>query len=137
MRPDTPLDHGKALHGERPGEIALARANPWRRELHPVKDLPDLLPAVLGEPDVYLSANRFYGCRRITHLSELGALFADLDYYNVPEFETAHPLYVLDETLDALAKAQIPDPTMYTHPGGVGALLAPLAGTQTRATEVG
>jgi hypothetical protein len=113
----TPLEHGRALHAERPGQIAIATGRPWRQQLYAVSDLPDILPALAGQPDTYLSANRFRGCRRITHLCELGALFCDLDYYKTADYADLHPLAILDDALDALRRAQIPQPTLWIKTG--------------------
>lgn len=42
------------------------------------------------QEDAYLSTQRFKDRRRITRLLSLGALYADLDYYRVPEFAGVH-----------------------------------------------
>jgi hypothetical protein len=58
-----------------------------------------------GQEDTYLSTQRFKNRRRITHLLSLGALYADLAYYRVPEFAGVHTFKVLEMSLSALEKA--------------------------------
>jgi hypothetical protein len=62
-----------------------------------------------GQEDTYLSTQRFRDRRRIAHLLSLGALYADLDYYRVPEFAGVHTFKVLEMALSALEKVAMPE----------------------------
>jgi AraC-like DNA-binding protein len=114
----TPTAHAAALHPTgRPGRVAVARRvgagrNGWREEAYPVRELPEALPALAGQSDVYISQNRFGGWRRIAQLRELGALYVDLDYRKRPDLAGSHPLGVLQDALICLERARIPAPSM-------------------------
>jgi transcriptional regulator with XRE-family HTH domain len=92
--------------------VAQRTGGGWIERAYPVSALPDVLPAVAGETDVYLSTQRFWGWRRIAQLAECGALAIDLDYHRVPELREMHPLGVLEGALDMLQRAQIPAPSL-------------------------
>jgi hypothetical protein len=77
-----------------------------------VDDLPDVLPAVAGESNVYLSTQRFHGWRRISKLASCGALAVDLDYYRMPELRGMEPERVLETAMIALEAARIPAPAL-------------------------
>ncbi len=110
----TPAEHGRILHGERRGHVALAHATPagWQERAVQVRDLPEILPAVAGESDVYLSTQRFWGWRRISRLAELGALAVDVDFHKVPDLAGSHPLGVLEDCIAALERARMPVPSI-------------------------
>jgi hypothetical protein len=112
----TPNQHAAAVHRALPGSVALARkdakSGAWRETAVPVADLPDVLPAVAGESNVYLSTQRFHGWRRITQLASCGALAVDLDYYRRPELRGLDPERVLETAMIALEEARIPAPSL-------------------------
>jgi hypothetical protein len=112
----TPREHGRLVHGEGMGCVAIAQKIPksglWREKSHPVEVAIDLLRHYLGQEDVYLSTQRFRGRRRIAHLLSLGSLYADLDFYRIPELVGRSPLAVLEMALLALEKAAMTEPTL-------------------------
>ena len=113
---DCPEAHGRALHPEgRPGRFFVGRkfANGrWRQQSYPVAILGEVLRACAGQDDVYLSMQRFFGKRTIADLAELGAMYADVDYYKRPELTGFDPRGVLEEALAALQKARKPAPSL-------------------------
>ncbi len=113
--PTGPAEHAAALHpGNRPGRVALARITPsgWKEQTYTVAELPEVLPAVAGESDVYLSTQRFDGWRRISRLRELAALAVDVDFHRVPELAGSHPMGVLEDALIRLEASKIPAPSL-------------------------
>ena len=115
--PVLPEQHGRILHPDGRGFVTLAeRYGPrgrWHEQRVPVADLPEALKLRKGQTDVYLTQNRFWGRRLVAKLSQLDALFADLDYYHVPDLAYVRdPRYVLDLALDALLTARIPAPSL-------------------------
>src|SRR3712207_6592018 len=81
----TPADHALILHPAWVGRVSIARrlqVGGWRETSVPVADLAYAARHLGGEPDVYLTQNRFLGRRRlVSRLAELDALFVDLDHY--------------------------------------------------------
>ncbi len=114
--PSTPVQHAAAVHRALPGRVALARkdgdSGAWRETSVPVAYLPDVLPAVAGESNVYLSIQRFYGRRGIASLASCGTLAVDLDYYRMPELRGRDPERVLDTAMLALEDARVPSPSL-------------------------
>jgi hypothetical protein len=118
----TPREHGAALHHHRRdvgdhhrlGHIALAQVvgGRWNEQAYTVRELPDVLPTLAGQDDVYLTANRFWGWRRISRLAHMGSLYADLDFYKRPELSGMHPLGVLEDVMVSLEGARMPMPTV-------------------------
>jgi hypothetical protein len=116
----TPADHALALHPAGLGRVSIARrlqGGGWRETSLPVGDLAYAVRHLAGEPDVYLTQNRFLGRRRlVSRLAELDALFVDLDYYKTTHAD-AHPRHVLDLALDALQAERIPPPSFAVATG--------------------
>jgi hypothetical protein len=112
----TPREHGRLVHGRGKGTVAIAQKLPgsdfWRERSYSVEVAIELLKHYSGQEDVYLSTQRFRGRRRIAHLFSLGALYADLDYYRVPELAGVEPFAVLEMALCALENASMPQPTL-------------------------
>lgn len=125
LQPTLPIDcpeaHGRALHPRgRPGRVFVGRklANGrWRQSSYPVEVLEEVLRACSGQDDVYLSMQRFFGKRTIADLGELGALFADVDYYKRPLLAELAPRSVLEEALLALRRARKPAPSLAVASG--------------------
>ncbi len=113
---DCPEAHGRALHPKgRPGRFFVGRKlgnGRWRQQSYPVDVLSEVLRACAGQDDVYLSMQRFFGKRTISDLAELGAMYADVDYYKRPELEGFDPRGVLAEALGALEGARKPAPSL-------------------------
>jgi hypothetical protein len=121
----TPAEHGALLHPpSRPGSVCIgqrmAGGRPetrWVQRCYPVADLPEILPALAEEEDVYITHNRFWGRRKITHLAELGALALDLDFYRIPEFRGASASGVLLDVLTVLERRRLPAPSLAVGSG--------------------
>jgi hypothetical protein len=115
----TPVDHARALHPAGRGRVTLARRfdGRWRETSLPIADLGYAVRQLAGEPDVYLTQNRFLGRRRlVSRLAELDALFVDLDYHKTTHAD-AHPRHVLDLALDTLQAERIPSPSFAVASG--------------------
>lgn len=77
-----------------------------------VDQLPDVMAAIAGETDAYISQQRFECKRLLTQLWQLGAMFVDLDFHKVNELRDMHPLGVLDDVLVHLERNRMPAPTL-------------------------
>lgn len=112
-------DHARTLHPAGLGKVTLAvrQGNRWHQSYHQVDDLPQIVRMVSGQADVYLSQNRFWGRRRIANLAQLDALFADLDYYAVPDLANRPPWHVVEMALLALELERIPRPSFAVATG--------------------
>ncbi len=118
----TPEDHATALHPWVDGNtglvtIAKRDARHWHEQRVPIKELAYAVRALAGEPASYLSQHRFRGPRRITHLWQLGALWSDLDYHKMPEWQGKDPRWVFEAALELLETARIPRPTFAVATG--------------------
>jgi hypothetical protein len=116
----SPKHHGALVHTGGMGSVAIAqatRAGYWRERSYPVEVALQLLNHHRGRADVYLSMQRFRGRRRVAHLLSMGSLYADLDYYRVPELSALDPRRVLDLALAALGHASMPPPTLAIFSG--------------------
>jgi hypothetical protein len=85
--------------------------------VHGVEAALELLNHHRGHADVYLSTQRFRGRRLVAFLLSLSELYADLDYYRVPELVGADPRRVLELALEALGAAGIPEPSLAISSG--------------------
>ena len=105
------VDHALALHAGGRGRVSIARrqgGGSWHETSVPIADLGYVVRQLEGEPDIYLTQNRFFGRRRlVSQLAELDALFVDLDYYKTDHAD-AHPQHVLSLAMEALEVARIP-----------------------------
>ncbi len=109
------LEHGERLHPEgSKGRVIVAHKDgeSWNQRSYEVSDLPDVIPAVVGLEDAYISQQRFHFRRTIAQLRELGALFCDLDFYKILELQGMDARGVLEDVLIALQRARIPSPSM-------------------------
>jgi AraC-like DNA-binding protein len=116
----SPKHHGALVHTGGMGSVAIAqatRAGYWRERSYPVEVALQLLNHHRGRADVYLSMQRFRGRRRVAHLLSMGSLYADLDYYRLPELLGLDPRRVLDLALAALGRASMPPPTLAIYSG--------------------
>jgi hypothetical protein len=108
-------DHAGMLHPEGcRGRVVIAHKDGerWKQRSYEVSDLPEIIPAVAGLEDAYISQQRFYFKRTITQLLQLGALFVDVDFHTVPELAGMDARGVLEDVLVALERARMPAPTM-------------------------
>lgn len=123
----TPMDHAGVLHpAGSTGIVTIAfrdaRAR-WIERAVPVSDLPHVVNGYVDATDVYVTQNRFTYRRRIAHLLQLDALFADLDYRKVPGLADRSPAQVLDLALRTLQDAGKPAPSFAASSGGGGLYL--------------
>lgn len=116
---DSPLNHGRYLHGEGKGLVTVARKIPgkWEQRSYPTEQLYEILPAYGGVYDAYISQNRFWGPRSVSRLAQLSALYADLDYYKIPTLAKMHPLGVLELAFEALEQSKVPYPSFAVATG--------------------
>jgi hypothetical protein len=128
----SPLAHARYLHnGAGKGYVTIGQKNglkspnDWHQHSYPLEKLYELVPAYSGLDDVYITQNRFYGSRRIDRLAELSALYADLDYYKRSELAGMRAEGVLDLSLEALLREQIPPPSLAMSTGRGLALVWP------------
>lgn len=111
----TPAAYAAELHGGGYGTVSIGRARRrepglYQRRL-PVERALQYTKRLRGEQDVYLSLNRFGGGLGTRNLISLSALYADLDYYNIPRLAKYHPYEVLELVLERLRQEGIPSPT--------------------------
>ena len=111
--------HLLALHEGTRGKITIARksaAGEWRQEATGLTELIDRIPSLAGQPDVYVSMNRFWGSRRTDRIATCSALYCDLDYYNSKH---AHlmPEQARYLALEKLRVANKPPPTLTVSSG--------------------
>jgi hypothetical protein len=109
------------LHGEGLGRhyVVLAQnLTSWRQRAYKVEALPDVLPELVGEGDVYMSQGRFWGYKReVAQLAGISALWADLDYYKIPALRDMHPMGVMEDALVLLERAKVPAPSLAISSG--------------------
>jgi hypothetical protein len=113
----SPLAHARYLHGRGNGNVTLAHKPGWQQHSYSLEKLYEILPAYSGMEDVYITQNRFYGSRATNRIAELSALYSDLDYYKVPDFENMPPEAVYELALEALLRAKIPFPSLAISTG--------------------
>ena len=116
IRIDSPLSHGRALHGagvSSDGRVALAQKvrGEWKENAYTVAELLDILPAYYGATDVYVSQNRFRRWRGVNKVAELSSMYADLDFYHHPDLSKMHVAGVLRVAMDELERARLPRPS--------------------------
>ena len=116
-----PREHGEVVHAGGKGLVAIAhrtKKDRWRERVHGVEAALELLNHYRGQRDVYLSTQRFRGRRRVAYLLSLSELYADLDYYRIPELTDADPRKVLELALKALSRAaRMPEPSLAISSG--------------------
>jgi hypothetical protein len=119
----SPPAPARYLHGVGKGSVTLSQKNglkapdDWNQRSYPVEKLYEVVPAYSGLYDVYITQNRFYGSRKGDRLRELSVLYADLDYYNRSELAGMRAAGVLDLSLEALIREQIPHPSLAMSTG--------------------
>ncbi len=118
---DAALEHSSLLHPDTAdGRVSIAHideAGRWRERTHALSKLDDLIPALAGGTDIYISQHRFTARREMAQLWQLGAVYVDVDFHKVPELAGMHPRGVLDDALIALEGARKPSPTLAIFSG--------------------
>ena len=113
------LAHVAALHQGGNGKIALARKLPcggWQQESVAYPSLVERIPSLIGQRDVYVSMNRFWGSRRMDRITTCSALYCDLDYYNSKHAHLT-PEQIRYLALVKLHDANKPPPTLTVFSG--------------------
>lgn len=110
----TPREHGELLHAGGKGTVAISQKaqRRWSQAVYSVEIALAILDQYRGQDDVFLSTQRFRGRRRISELLSMGALFADLDYYDCPDLAGEEPGRVLELALGTLSMAGVPAPSV-------------------------
>lgn len=110
------LEHAGRLHPEQAkGRISIAQRTPtggWWERSYRVDQLPDVMAAIAGVTDAYISQQRFECRRLLTQLWQLGAMYVDIDFHKVSELQDMHPLGVLEDVLGHLERHRMPAPTL-------------------------
>ena len=70
-----------------------------------------------GLNDVYISQNRFHGSRRTDRITELSAMYSDVDYYKIPDLANLPEKEALYLAFEALEQANIPHPSLAMFTG--------------------
>jgi hypothetical protein len=127
VMPIFPAEHAMVLHGAaRHGRVTVAVSNGrhgWKERSIPAEDLDYALSDLVGWHDLYFSMNRFRTKRRrVACLAELGALFADLDYYKTA-FADRGPREIVDLAVVTLEHAGMPLPSLAIYSGRGMALI--------------
>lgn len=116
----SPVEHGRLVHGGGKGLVSIAHktgTDRWKERVQGVEAALEMLRYCRGQENVYLSTQRFRGRRRVAYLLSLSELYADLDYYKIPELSGAAPERVLEKALKVLAAANMPEPTLAISSG--------------------
>lgn len=126
--------HGTLLHpdGSRGSATLAQRTDKWKERRVDLADIPYVTSQLAGEPNVYLSQQRFYGWRRISALAQLGSCYLDLDFHKTSRFEDARPEYVAACALVRCEEQAIPEPWIFATGRGI-LLLWPIEPTNRRA----
>ncbi|WP_053961247.1 hypothetical protein [Sulfobacillus thermosulfidooxidans] len=119
---ETPDVHATLLHPSADGYhglVTLAQRihGQWHETILKPLDLPWALREIAGTPDAYLTQNRFKGARRIAHLWQLGALWTDLDYHKMSQWQGKSPEEIWELAKDVLEEIHLPRPTLVIATG--------------------
>jgi len=117
---EAALGHASTLHPESGrGNVVLARKDEgrWDQRSYPIAELPEVIPLYAGQPDSYITQQRYAFRRTVSQLVELQAMFAELDFYNVPELRGMDARGVLEDILILLEDEQIPYPSLVIYSG--------------------
>ena len=126
LRIETPDQHARALHPHGTGKVTIGRKTEkgrWSQSSYSIEHLPKIVQMLHGQPDIFISQNRFYGSRLLARLAQLDALFADLDYYRVSSLREHTPEQVHALALEKLADANLPSPSLAIATGRGVALI--------------
>jgi hypothetical protein len=116
--PNMPAQHAGLLHPPKAqGRVTVARILPepvgWIEQCWEPWKLEAVLASAEGQPDTYLSQNRFrVNHRAVANILKLCCLFSDLDYYNMAELRDLRPEEVLERVLEWLRERGVPEPSL-------------------------
>lgn len=113
--PVTPGQHAELLHPvASDGQVVVVPRGRWdESEAWRPYELDAALYDRAGEPDTFITQNRFSGRRRLTQdVSALTCLYSDLDYYGVPDLAGLSPEAVLERALE-----KVPEPSLAISTG--------------------
>ena len=124
---DTPEDHINFLHNKKLAEKKSGTIIAWTPKNQSKKwqtftydDAPKYIPTFVKQADVYVTPNAFYGWRTIKNLHTLQALFVDIDLHHL-DFSLEESLLqipaLVEDRLDRLVRAQIPEPNCIVYSG--------------------
>ena len=114
------IEEAELYHSDRPGFFSLLSASPQGKHQRSYKltDLPTVLPLVDRSRDTWMSQAEFIRPnRRIVNLARIGLLFADLDYYRVPELAGRSPEDVTWLLMEFCRNEMIPPPSIVVASG--------------------
>lgn len=117
----TPQDYAALLHpvGSRGAVTVGHKPEPpdsgkqWEQRTVTIGRLSEAMSRLAGQPDYYLTPNRFKGPRSIGNLLQLRAVWADLDYYKSTDLRGP----VLGLIGDRLQEARCPAPSLIIDSG--------------------
>lgn len=121
--PHTAAQHAALLHpAKRRGRVVLGWKVPplkdWQQQSYRPYELDMALYGREEEADLYVTQNRFRGKgRAVKDLEALGAVYTDLDYYNIPELAGLPAEAVLEKALQRLREAGMPEPSLALDSG--------------------
>ena len=114
--------HAKILHRS-PSFTCIARLKP-KKQIRQDFILGHELPDWINEfskyltKDVFISQNQFKSAkRRITNIENLGALYADVDFYKIPIYENVTLSKVISDIYYLLEKQEQPQPSYIIDSG--------------------
>ena len=114
--------HAKILHRS-PNFTCIARLKkkrPIRQDFILGHELPDWINEFQRylTKDVFISQNQFKSAkRRITNIENLGALYADIDFYKIPIYENVSISKVISDIYFLLDQHKQPAPSYIIHSG--------------------
>ena len=114
--------HAKILHRS-PNFTCIARLKkkrPIRQDFILGHELPDWINEFQRylTKDVFISQNQFKSAkRRITNIENLGALYADIDFYKIPIYENVSIAKIISDIYFLLDQHKQPAPSYIIHSG--------------------
>jgi len=83
-----------------------------------IEHMPDVLRVIDPKVNTYMSMAEFYKRnRRVVNMSRVGAMFIDLDTYNIPELQGMDHQTIIWHIMDAASEALIPRPSCIMYSG--------------------
>lgn len=122
--PGAHLDmlHSKQLANAKPGTIIAWTPKQENKKWHTFAPslAQEYIPRFLEQVDVYITPNLFYGWRTIKNLHTLQSFYVDIDCHDI-DFNNDDDILrmprLVEETLDKIERAGIPDPNCIVYSG--------------------